>query len=79
VEKLEEGVLGVGTGLTEEDGAGGVLHIVSTAGDGLAVGFHGELLKVGGEAVHVLVVAGIYVSGRLLWIVRSSITYGATR
>jgi hypothetical protein len=59
VEKLEEGVLGVGTGLTEEDGAGGVLHIVSTAGDSLAVGFHGELLKVCGEAVHVLVVAGI--------------------
>jgi hypothetical protein len=58
VEKLEEGVLGVGTGLTEEDGAGGVLDVVAAAGDSLAVGLHGELLKVGGEAVHVLVVAG---------------------
>jgi hypothetical protein len=57
VEELEEGVLGVGAGLAEEDGAGGVLDIVSAAGDSLAVGFHGELLKVGGEAVHVLVVA----------------------
>jgi hypothetical protein len=66
VEELEEGVLGVGTGLTEEDGAGSVLHIISTAGDSLAVGFHGELLKVGGEAVHVLVVAGINVSVCLL-------------
>jgi len=58
VEELEEGVLGVGAGLAEQDGAGGVLDIVSAAGDSLAVGFHGKLLKVGGEAVHVLVVAG---------------------
>ena len=58
VEKLEEGVLGVGTRLTEEDGAGGVLDVVAAAGDSLAVGLHGQLLKVGGEAVHVLVVAG---------------------
>jgi hypothetical protein len=66
VEELEEGVLGVGTGLSEEDGAGSVLHVVSAAGDSLAVGFHGELLEVGGEAVHVLVVAGINVSICLL-------------
>lgn len=58
VEKLEEGVLGVGTRLTEEDGAGGVLDVVAAAGDSLAVGLHGQLLEVGGETVHVLVVAG---------------------
>lgn len=62
VKELEEGVLGVGAGLAEEDRASGVLHIVSAAGDSLAVGFHGELLKVGGEAVHVLVVAGLCIS-----------------
>lgn len=59
VEELEEGVLGVGAGLAEENGAGGVLHIVSAAGDSLAIGFHGELLKVGGETVHVLVVTRV--------------------
>jgi hypothetical protein len=62
VEELEEGVLRVGTGLTEEDGTGGVLDVVAAAGDGLAVGFHGELLEVGGEAVHVLIIAGGIVS-----------------
>jgi hypothetical protein len=58
VKELEEGVLGVGAGLAKQDGASSVLDIVSAAGDSLAVGFHGELLKVGGEAVHVLVVTG---------------------
>jgi hypothetical protein len=56
VEELVEGVLGVGGGFTEEDGASGVLdEVVCGAGDCLAVGFHGELLEVGGEAVEVLV------------------------
>lgn len=55
VEKLEEGVLGVCCGLTEHDGAGGVLDVVTAAGDGLTVGLHGELLKVGRETVEVLV------------------------
>lgn len=55
VEQLEEGVLRVGRGLAEEDGAGGVLDVVARPGDGLAVGLHGQLLQVGREAVHVLV------------------------
>ena len=58
VHKLEEGVLSVGGGLAEEDGAGGVLDVVARASDGFAVRLHGELLEVGGEAVHVLVEAG---------------------
>lgn len=55
VEELVKGVLRVGRGLAEEDWASGVLDVVAGAGDGLAVGLHGELLEVGGEAVEVLV------------------------
>ena len=55
VQELVEGVLGVGGGLAEEDGARGVGEHFVVAGDGLAVAFHGELLQVGGEAVEVLV------------------------
>jgi len=56
VEELVEGVLGVSGGFAEEDGARGVFDEgVGAAGDGFAVGFHGELLEVGGEAVEVLV------------------------
>ena len=33
----------------------GVLNIVAGSGNSLSVGFHGKLLQVGGEAVHVLV------------------------
>ena len=62
MQELEEGVLGVGAGLAEEDGAGGVFDVVAGAGDGFAVGFHRKLLQVGGEAVHVLVEPGKCVS-----------------
>ena len=56
MQQLVEGVLGISGGLAEEDGARGVLDKgVAGAGDGLSVGFHGELLQVGGEAVEVLV------------------------
>jgi len=48
-------VLGVGGGLTEQDGTGGVLDVLAGAGDGLAVALHGQLLQVGREAVQVLV------------------------
>ena len=58
VEQLVEGVLGVGGGLAEEDGAGGVLDVVAAAGDGLSVRLHRQLLEVGREAVEVLVEAG---------------------
>jgi hypothetical protein len=56
VEELVEGVLGVGGGFAEEDWASGVLdEVVCCAGDCLAVGFHGKLLEIGGEAVEILV------------------------
>lgn len=55
VKKLEETVLGVGGGFTEQDRAGGVLDVVTRAGDGLSVALHGQLLEVGGESVEVLV------------------------
>ena len=48
-------MLGVGCWFTEEDWARGVLYELAIAGDCFAVGFHGELLEVGGEAVQVLV------------------------
>ena len=55
VQKLKERVLCVGRGLSEDDRSGGVFDIVTTAGDGLAVRFHGQLLEVGRESVEVLV------------------------
>lgn len=55
VKKLEETVLGVGGGFTEQDRAGGVFNIVTRAGDGLSIALHGQLLEVGGESVEVLV------------------------
>jgi len=67
VDELEEGVLGVGGGLAEENGTGGVFDVVAGAGDSFAVGLHGELLEVGREAVHVLVETGemlVYVTVR---------------
>ena len=44
VEELEERVLGVGCGLAEENGPGGVFNHCAITGDGLAVRFHGQLL-----------------------------------
>lgn len=55
VKKLEETVLGVGGGFTEQDRTGGVLDIVTRASDGLSVALHRQLLEVGGESVEVLV------------------------
>ena len=53
---MVEGVLRVGGGLAEEDWAGGIFdEAVTRARDGFAVGFHRELLQVGGETVEVLV------------------------
>lgn len=55
VEQLEEAVLGVGGGLTEQDRAGGILDVFTSAGDGLSVALHRKLLEVCGETVQVLV------------------------
>ncbi len=65
VDQLVEGVLAVGARLAPEDlaGLGGDRGAVPT--HGLAVGFHGELLQVGREAVQVLVVRQHGVGGGL--------------
>ena len=57
VEQLVERVLGVGRGLTEQDGSSGVLDVITAAGDSLAIGLHRQLLEVGREPVEVLVEA----------------------
>jgi hypothetical protein len=57
VEQLVEGVLSVGSWLTEQDGSGGVLNVVSTTSDGLSVRLHRQLLEVSREPVEVLVEA----------------------
>lgn len=48
-------MLGVGGWLTEEDWASGVVDVLAVAGNGLTVGFHGQLLEVSWESVEVLV------------------------
>ena len=55
VKELVEGVLGVGSRLTEQNGTGSVLDVVTAAGYGLAVRLHRQLLEVSREPVHVLV------------------------
>ena len=55
VKELEERVLGVGSWLTEENGAGCIFDVVTSGCDGLAVRLHGQLLEICGEAVEVLI------------------------
>jgi hypothetical protein len=55
VEKLVERVLGIGGRLAEKNGSGSVLDVVTTAGDGLSVRLHGQLLEVSWEPVKILV------------------------
>ena len=50
MEQLIEGVLAVGSGLTEDNGAGHIVNGLAEAVDGLAVGFHIQLLQVCREA-----------------------------
>jgi hypothetical protein len=57
VEKLVKRVLGVGSRLAEENGPSSVLDVISTAGDGLSVGLHGQLLEVSGEPMEILIEA----------------------
>ena len=56
VDELVEAVLAVGAGLAPVDGAGLGFDVLAVEGDVLAVGLHGELLEVGGEALEVLLV-----------------------
>lgn len=55
VDQLEEGVLSVGGWLTEENNTSLVVDELVVLGDRLTVGFHGKLLQVSWESVHVLV------------------------
>ena len=57
VEQLIEGVLGIGGGFSKEDGAGSVFDHLAVAGDTFTIRFHRELLKVGREAMKVLIKA----------------------
>ena len=56
VDQLVERVLPVGAGLAPDDRPRRARDLVAAARDALAVGLHVALLKVGGEAVHVLIV-----------------------
>src|SRR2546430_7584286 len=56
MQKLEKGMLRVGTRFAEQNGACCVVDIFAIAGDCLSVGLHGELLEVSRKTVHVLVV-----------------------
>ena len=56
VDELVEAVLSVGAGLAPVDGAGLRGDVIAGEGDVLAVGLHGELLEIGGEALEVLLV-----------------------
>jgi len=67
VQELVEGVLGVGGGFTKENGSGGVFYGFVVAGHAFAVGFHGELLEVGREAVEVLIESVSSVSNKCEW------------
>jgi hypothetical protein len=67
VEQLEEGVLSVGSWLSEQDWASCVVDVFAVTGDGLAVGLHGELLEIGREAMHILVESRYNVN--LRWLV----------
>ena len=58
VEQLVEGVLSVCGGFTKEDGSGGVFDHLAVTRDALSIRLHRELLKVGREAMKVLVKAG---------------------
>jgi hypothetical protein len=57
VKKLVERVLGVGSRLAEKDGSGSIFDVVATAGNGLSVGLHGQLLEVSWEPVKILIEA----------------------
>ena len=56
VNELVEGMLAVGARLAPEDLAGAAGHGAAIPADALAVGLHGQLLQVRGEAMQVLVV-----------------------
>ena len=49
VQKLIEGMLAVGAGLSEDHGAGRIIHRLAIAVDRLAIGLHVQLLQMGRE------------------------------
>src|SRR5476649_1427801 len=56
MDELVEAVLAVGPGFAPEDGTGVIGDVLARERDVLAVGFHGELLQIGREALEVLLV-----------------------
>src|SRR3569623_585824 len=57
VEKLEYGVLGIGSNSAPGDGRGRLVNRLSGNGHGLAVGFHLKLLEVEGQETEPLVIS----------------------
>src|SRR5690554_882670 len=56
MDQLVKSVLSVGPGRAPNYGAGAVSHFISVSVGMLAIALHISLLKIGGEAVHILVV-----------------------
>ena len=56
MDELVEGMLPIGSRLSPNNGASGVVYFFPVPRDIFPVGFHVSLLKVGGEAMHVLVI-----------------------
>ena len=76
VKKLVEGMLGVSGWLSENNSTSGVFNeAVGGTRDGLSVGFHGQLLEIGGESVEILIEATQLVQGRK----RAKEAYGETK
>ena len=76
VKQLKEGMLCIGARLPEENWASRIVNIFAIAGDGFSIRLHGELLKICGEAVHILVKT---VKNEHIYKVMRVKTYGATR
>ena len=54
--QLVEGVLTIGSWLTEDDGSGAVGHRIPIKVNGFAVALHVALLQIGGQEFKVLVI-----------------------
>lgn len=76
VKELVERVLGVGCWLSKENWSGGVLDVITAAGDCLAVRLHGQLLEVGREPVKILVEADSTLD---MYVNQGLFTYGETK
>src|SRR5215831_9099083 len=56
VNQLVEGMLAIGAGLSPDDRAGAIGNRLAFTVNALAIAFHITLLKIGGKAMHVLII-----------------------